>query len=42
MNAIIKFREYWRPFCPSILAEAMPLYFNKYTEAPFMILAFRQ
>ncbi len=40
VNAIIKFREYWRPFCPSILAEAMPNYFEKYTEAPFMILAF--
>jgi carbamoyltransferase len=40
VNAIIKFREYWRPFCPSILAEAMPNYFDKYTEAPFMILAF--
>lgn len=40
VNAIIKFREYWRPFCPSILAEDMPSYFERFTEAPFMILAF--
>jgi carbamoyltransferase len=40
VNAIIKFREYWRPFCPSILAEAMPRYFDRYTDAPFMIIAF--
>ena len=40
VNAIIKFREYWRPFCPSILAEAMPDYFDHYTEASFMIIAF--
>jgi carbamoyltransferase len=41
VNAIIKFREYWRPFCPSMLAEAAPQYFETYTDAPFMIMAFR-
>lgn len=41
VNSIIKFREYWRPFCPSILAERAPDYFDKYTEAPFMVIAFR-
>ena len=40
VNAIIKFREDWRPFCPSIIAESMPDYFVKYTEAPFMIISF--
>jgi carbamoyltransferase len=40
VNAIIKFREFWRPFCPSMTAEATDRYFDKYTEAPFMILAF--
>ena len=40
VNAIVKFREYWRPFCPSMTAEAAPRYFDRYTEAPFMILAF--
>lgn len=41
VNAIIKFREYWRPFCPSIMAEHMDRYFDAYTEAPFMIMAFQ-
>jgi len=40
VNAIIKFREYWRPFCPSMLHEAAADYFDDYTEAPFMILSF--
>ncbi|MEW6360635.1 MAG: carbamoyltransferase C-terminal domain-containing protein [Acidobacteriota bacterium] len=40
VNAIIKFREYWRPFCPSIPAEKADYYFNKYTRAPFMVIAF--
>ena len=40
VNAVIKFREDWRPFCPSITAEAMDRYFDRYTEAPFMIVAF--
>lgn len=40
VNSIIKFREYWRPFCPSILADRAPDYFERYTEAPFMVTAF--
>ncbi|MEW6154487.1 MAG: carbamoyltransferase C-terminal domain-containing protein [Actinomycetota bacterium] len=40
VNAIIKFREYWRPFCPSMPAEAAVDYFDRYTDAPFMIIAF--
>jgi carbamoyltransferase len=40
VNSIIKFREYWRPFCPSILAERAADYFDQYTEAPFMVTAF--
>jgi carbamoyltransferase len=40
VNAIVKFREYWRPFCPSLPAEAVPLFFDRYCEAPFMIVAF--
>lgn len=41
VNAIIKFREYWRPFCPSMLAERAADYLEEYTDAPFMIIAFR-
>lgn len=40
VNAIIKFREYWRPFCPSMLKEAADRYFEEWTDAPFMILSF--
>lgn len=40
VNSIIKFREYWRPFCPSMLAERAPDYLQTFTEAPFMIIAF--
>lgn len=40
VNAIIKFREYWRPFCPSMTVEAAPDYFDSFTDAPFMIMAF--
>ncbi|HYZ97248.1 MAG TPA: carbamoyltransferase C-terminal domain-containing protein [Acidimicrobiales bacterium] len=39
VNAIVKFREYWRPFCPSMPAEAAARYFERHTDAPFMILA---
>lgn len=41
VNAIIKFREYWRPFCPSMIAEAADRYFEDYTDAPYMIISFR-
>ncbi|HAC64475.1 MAG TPA: nodulation protein [Cyanothece sp. UBA12306] len=40
VNGIIKFREYWRPFCPSMTAEAASKYFENYTNAPFMVIAF--
>jgi carbamoyltransferase len=40
VNAAIKFREYWRPFCPSLLDEAAPRFLRKSVEAPFMIMAF--
>jgi carbamoyltransferase len=41
VNAIVKFREYWRPFCPSMTAEAAGRYLERWTDAPFMIIAFR-
>jgi carbamoyltransferase len=41
VNAIIKFREYWRPFCPSMTFESLPLFFDRYCDAPFMIIAFQ-
>src|SRR5262249_14284436 len=40
VNASVKYREYWRPFCPSILSERMSTYFDRYTDAPFMIISF--
>lgn len=40
VNAKVKFREPWRPFCPSVLAEAAPDYFQFPTESPFMINTF--
>jgi carbamoyltransferase len=40
VNAAIKFREYWRPFCPSLTEEAATRYLVKAGAAPFMILAF--
>lgn len=41
VNEVIKFREYWRPFCPSMLEEGASKYLRKYTDAPFMILGFQ-
>ena len=40
VNAAIKFREYWRPFCPSLTVESAERYLKKPAPAPFMILAF--
>ncbi len=40
VNAIVKYRESWRPFCPSMTAEAAPRYFEHFTDAAFMIMAF--
>lgn len=40
VNACVKFREGWRPFAPSCLAEAASDYFEGCRDAPFMILTF--
>ena len=40
VNAAVKFREYWRPFCPSLTVESAAHYLVKPDAAPFMILAF--
>ena len=40
VNAVVKYREFWRPFCPSILAEAAGRYLKTHDHAPFMIVAF--
>lgn len=41
INEMVKFREKWRPFCPSILREyALPI-LGKDVDAPFMTLSFR-
>ncbi len=40
VNAVIKFREFWRPFCPSMTEEGAKKYFVKFTKAPFMIVTF--
>lgn len=40
INAIIKFREKWRPFCPSILKEHAAEILNSTHPAPFMTIAF--
>jgi carbamoyltransferase len=40
VNAAVKFREYWRPFCPSLTEESAPRFLKKAGKAPFMILAF--
>jgi carbamoyltransferase len=41
VNNHVKFRESWRPFAPSILAEHMEEYFGTRHPSPFMILAFQ-
>lgn len=40
VNEVVKFREGWRPFAPSCLAEAAPEYFEGCKNAPYMILTF--
>lgn len=40
VNECVKFREGWRPFAPSCLAEVAGEYFEGCDEAPFMILTF--
>jgi len=41
VNKIIKYREQWRPFTPSMTEEGAKMYFDNYTYAPFMILTFK-
>ena len=38
VNNAVKFREGWRPFAPSLLAEAAGDYLESATDSPFMIL----
>ena len=39
VNRRVKYREEWRPYCPSVTAEAADRYMIDPVEAPFMILA---
>ena len=38
VNNAVKFREWWRPFAPSLLAEAACEYLESATDSPFMVL----
>lgn len=40
VNDCVKFREWWRPFAPSLLAEAASDYLEYAYDSPFMILTF--
>jgi len=41
LNSRIKHREHFRPFCPSILAEAVSDFFENSYPSPFMVTAYR-
>ncbi|TNF34751.1 MAG: hypothetical protein EP312_05600 [Gammaproteobacteria bacterium] len=41
VNARVKFREAWRPFCPSVLNEERDRYIEEACFAPFMATAFQ-
>jgi carbamoyltransferase len=41
LNRRIKYREPFRPFCPSVLAEATGEYFEIDTPSPFMVTAYK-
>jgi carbamoyltransferase len=41
VNNEVKYRESWRPFCPSLLDEVKDDYLVGAAEAPFMIVAFQ-
>ncbi len=41
VNVVIKYRELWRPFCPSMTADGLAQYYDHSTHAPFMIMTFR-
>ena len=38
VNNAVKFREWWRPFAPSMLAEVAGQYLESATDSPFMVL----
>src|SRR5271156_6312309 len=38
VNNAVKFREWWRPFAPSLLQEAAREYLESATDSPFMVL----
>lgn len=40
VNDAVKFRETWRPFAPSVLAEKGCVYFQDFRPSPYMILSF--
>jgi carbamoyltransferase len=40
INGRVKFRQAFRPFCPSMLAEVAPDYLENYRSEPFMITSF--
>ncbi len=40
INEKIKFREEFRPFCPSVLAEHAPRLLKRYLRSPFMVMSF--
>jgi len=41
LNARIKYREPFRPFCPSILVEKVDQYFETNYPSPFMVMAYK-
>jgi hypothetical protein len=41
LNSRIKYRETFRPFCPSILAESVGEYFETDYPSPFMVMAYK-
>lgn len=41
LNSRIKYREPFRPFCPSILAERVSDYFETNYPSPFMVMAYK-
>ncbi len=38
VNNAVKFREWWRPFAPSMLSEVAAEYLESATDSPFMVL----
>jgi carbamoyltransferase len=41
LNSRIKYREPFRPFCPSVLAESVGEYFETVYPSPFMVMAYK-